>query len=215
MNDDNFKGFGCFIMFICGMALIFSIWSLLKWDNDICNTTGETIVITVLSVLVTFLVACQIYNTIIAKEQINGIKSEIGGFMNDVIAMNHLTQARNQLQNIDQLNKITHNIGKSAVHDIEEALLHIHLALHLMGQRARINRNNIPTVFDIIENYLQHIEAHHETYKIRTQVALNAIDGLIDDIEHGSFIPLEINRTQLINRLQKIREQLSTTIESH
>lgn len=45
--------------------------------------------------------------------------------------------------------------------------------------------------------------------------ALTHLDQLIKDIQNGAFVPLEVNRTELIRRLQRVREQLAPTIENN
>lgn len=68
--DYGGKGYGCFTIFVSGAAIIIAIISLLKWDDEVCNVSGESITIAVLSALITFVVAWQIWQTIASKEEI-------------------------------------------------------------------------------------------------------------------------------------------------
>lgn len=70
MNEDNGKGYGCFVMFVSGVALLVALIALLKWDNPLGGFSGDSYVITALSTLITFVVAWQIWTTIATKEEI-------------------------------------------------------------------------------------------------------------------------------------------------
>lgn len=70
MNEDNGKGYGCFVMFVSGVAIIFSVAALLRHDNWDCEISPAGFVITTLSALITFVVAWQIWQTIASREEI-------------------------------------------------------------------------------------------------------------------------------------------------
>ncbi len=70
MNEDNGKGYGCFVMFVSGVAIIFSIAALLRHDNWDCEISPVGFVIATLSALITFVVAWQIWTTMASKEEI-------------------------------------------------------------------------------------------------------------------------------------------------
>lgn len=70
MNEDNGKGYGCFVMFVSGVAIIFSIAALLRHDNWDCEISPAGFVIATLSALITFVVAWQIWTTMASKEEI-------------------------------------------------------------------------------------------------------------------------------------------------
>lgn len=70
MNEDNGKGYGCFVMLVSGVAIVFSIAALLRHDNWDCEISPAGFVITTLSALITFVVAWQIWTTIASKEEI-------------------------------------------------------------------------------------------------------------------------------------------------
>lgn len=70
MNEDNGKGYGCFVMFVSGVALLVALIALLKWDNPLGGFSGESYVIAALSALITFAVAWQIWQTMASREEI-------------------------------------------------------------------------------------------------------------------------------------------------
>lgn len=74
MDEDNGKGYGCFVMFVSVVGCIFSLLALLKWDNLDCNISATGTTITVLSTLITFVVAWQIWQVIDTKNTITQIK---------------------------------------------------------------------------------------------------------------------------------------------
>lgn len=67
MDEDNKTGYGCFVTFIAGVALLISFVSLLQWDDWSSKVSPASFVVSVLSVLVTLLVGWQIYNAIEVK----------------------------------------------------------------------------------------------------------------------------------------------------
>lgn len=70
MNEDNGKGYGCFVMLVSGVAIVFSVAALLRHDNWDCEISPAGFVIATLSALITFVVAWQIWTTIATKEEI-------------------------------------------------------------------------------------------------------------------------------------------------
>lgn len=70
MNEDNGKGYGCFVMLVSAVAIIFSVVALLRHDNWDCEISPAGFVIAALSALITFVVAWQIWTTIATKEEI-------------------------------------------------------------------------------------------------------------------------------------------------
>lgn len=70
MNEDNGKGYGCFVMFVSGVAFIFSVTALLRHDNWDCEISPAGFVIAALSALITFVVAWQIWQTIASRDEI-------------------------------------------------------------------------------------------------------------------------------------------------
>lgn len=76
MNEDNGKGYGCFVMFVSVVAFMFSVWSLLKWDYVSCPIkdkfifSGSDSIIMGLTAIITFVVAWQIWQTIASREEI-------------------------------------------------------------------------------------------------------------------------------------------------
>lgn len=76
MNEVHDKGYSCFLMFISGVSLIFSLVALLRWDNWDVEVSSTGIVIATLSVLLTFVVAWQIWQVIDAKETIRKIRED-------------------------------------------------------------------------------------------------------------------------------------------
>lgn len=70
MNEDNGKGYGCFVMFVSGVAIIFSIAALLRHDNWNCEISPAGFVIATLSALITFVVAWQIWQVIDTKDTV-------------------------------------------------------------------------------------------------------------------------------------------------
>lgn len=74
---DGQHGYGCFTMFVSGIAMILSVISLLKWDDKVSNLTGKSFTIAVLSALITFVVAWQIWQTIKAKQELAEAKHEL------------------------------------------------------------------------------------------------------------------------------------------
>ena len=77
MSEDNGKGYGCFVMFVSGVALLVALTALLKWDNPLGGFSGESYVIAALSALITFVVAWQIWQTMISRDEIK--KAEMIG----------------------------------------------------------------------------------------------------------------------------------------
>lgn len=70
MNEGNGKGYGCFVMLVSGVAIIFSVAALLQHDDWDCEISPAGFVIATLSALITFVVAWQIWTTIATKEEI-------------------------------------------------------------------------------------------------------------------------------------------------
>lgn len=68
MSDDNGKGYGCFVMFVSGVALLIALIALRRWDTPLWGLSlSDLNTADALSILVTFLVAWQIWATIDAK----------------------------------------------------------------------------------------------------------------------------------------------------
>lgn len=70
MSEKESKGYGCFVMFVSGVALLIALIALLKWDKPTEWLSGESYVITALSALITFVVAWQIWQTIASRHEI-------------------------------------------------------------------------------------------------------------------------------------------------
>lgn len=71
MNEDNEKGYGCFVMLVSGVAIIFSVAALLRHDNWDCEISPAGFVIATLSALITFVVAWQIWQTIMSRREVD------------------------------------------------------------------------------------------------------------------------------------------------
>lgn len=74
MSEDNGKGYGCFVMFVSGVAIIFSVTALLRHDNWDCEISPAGFVIATLSALITFVVAWQIWQTITSHDEIREMR---------------------------------------------------------------------------------------------------------------------------------------------
>ena len=74
MNEDNGRGYGCFVMLVSCMALVIAVIALLKWDKPFCGLSGEDYAIATLSALVTFAVGWQIWQFIALKDDIKNVK---------------------------------------------------------------------------------------------------------------------------------------------
>lgn len=76
MNEDNGKGYGCFVMFVSGVAFVFSVWALLMCDNRCRCISGEGALVTGLSTIVTIVIGWQIWQVIDLKNTKKGIMAE-------------------------------------------------------------------------------------------------------------------------------------------
>lgn len=77
MNKDyKNSGYGCFVMLVSSVAIILSFVSLLMQDAWKDKLTSQTFIVAILSVLITFLVAWQIWQTIDAKNIIKEIRED-------------------------------------------------------------------------------------------------------------------------------------------
>lgn len=76
MNEDSGKGYGCFVMLVSGVSMVFSVVALLRHDNWDCEISPSGFVIATLSALITFLVAWNIWKTIDSKNEIQHAKAE-------------------------------------------------------------------------------------------------------------------------------------------
>ena len=87
MNEDN-KGYGCFVMLVSGLAMLFSVVALLKHDDWNCEISPAGFVIATLSALITFVVAWQIWQTISSREQLNNLDAKIDAKTKHAIHIN-------------------------------------------------------------------------------------------------------------------------------
>lgn len=71
MNEDNGKGYGCFVMFVAGAALLIALIALRRWDVPLCALSKSDFnVADVLSILVTVLIAGQLWQSVVTKEDL-------------------------------------------------------------------------------------------------------------------------------------------------
>lgn len=92
MNEDNTKGYGCFVMLVSSAAIIVSFIALLLQDAWKDKLTSQTFIIAVLSALVTFLVAWQIWQTMASREEIKDARNaadKANKIANDVALLNN------------------------------------------------------------------------------------------------------------------------------
>ena len=91
MSEDNEKGYGCFVMFISGVALLIALIALRKWDGCLTNITSDITVTDILSILVTVLIAGQLWQSYVTKEDLKRVDQAV----TDVRQLkDELTQAR-------------------------------------------------------------------------------------------------------------------------
>lgn len=65
MNEDNGKGYGCFVMTVSGIALLIALIALRRWDIPLwAISKSDFNVVDVLSILVTVLIGWQVFNAI-------------------------------------------------------------------------------------------------------------------------------------------------------
>jgi hypothetical protein len=65
MNEDNVKGYGCFVMVVSGLALLIALIALRRWDVPLCALkTSDFNVADIFSILVTVLIGWQVFNAI-------------------------------------------------------------------------------------------------------------------------------------------------------
>ncbi|MCI9284363.1 MAG: hypothetical protein HFJ91_00815 [Muribaculaceae bacterium] len=161
MNDNNdygLKGYGCVTMFVSGVAIILSIISLLKWDDKLCNVSGENITIAVLSALITFVVAWQIWQTMASREEIR--KAEIVGEKYSEI-VNKLSIAENAMACIHYI-----NLGekKYAEGYYDDALRNFAEALVIVNEKPTINyKKELYTALDLFLTDHRNIEISYGT----------------------------------------------------
>ena len=74
MNEDSGKGYGRFVMLVSGVSMVFSVVALLRHDNWDCEISPAGFVIATLSALITFLVAWQIWQTMVSRREIEQAK---------------------------------------------------------------------------------------------------------------------------------------------
>lgn len=65
MDNDNGKGYGCFVMAVSGLALLIALTALRRWDVPLwALKTSDFNVVDIFSILVTVLIGWQVFNAI-------------------------------------------------------------------------------------------------------------------------------------------------------
>lgn len=135
MNEDNGKGYGCFVMLVSGVAIVFSVAALLRHDKWNCEISPAGLVITTFSALITFVVAWQIWQTMAAREEIREMKDA----------------AKMAEDRFDSLNRQLAEQRESIPHMIEATRLYSHAhTLRTVGEQ---NESNL------LESYALYLEA--------------------------------------------------------
>jgi chromosome segregation ATPase len=119
MNEDNGKGYGCFVMFVSGVAIIFSVTALLRHDNWDCEISPAGFVIATLSALITFVVAWQIWQTIASREEIKEAHKEVENIKGEVEKYKNGTETKitNLKTELDKLNdQFTNKLNLHEIH---------------------------------------------------------------------------------------------------
>ncbi len=141
MNEDNGKGYGCFVMFVSGVATIFSVTALLRHDNWDCEISPAGFVIATLSALITFVVAWQIWQTITSREEIREMKNNVD------VAKRRFNSLNQQLE--EQRNTIPHMIEATRLYSYAHTL-------RTVGEKDAINlRESYALYLEAIVEFLQ------------------------------------------------------------
>lgn len=73
-KDHKNSGYGCFVMFVAGVALFIALIAHRKWDAPLCGiSTTDFNVVDILSILVTVLIAGQLWQSFVTKEDLKKI----------------------------------------------------------------------------------------------------------------------------------------------
>lgn len=94
MNEDNRKGYGCFVMLVAGVALLIALIALRRWDVPLCGITAPEVDVTnTLSILVTILIGWQIWQGIDANNRLRRMESSVREAENRDTQLRHLLEA--------------------------------------------------------------------------------------------------------------------------
>lgn len=78
MNEDNVNGYGCFATVIAGVALLIALVALRRWDIPLCALNSSDFnVADVLSILVTILIAGQLWQSFVTREDLKKINRAV------------------------------------------------------------------------------------------------------------------------------------------
>lgn len=78
MSEDNGKGYGCFVMFVAGVALLIALIALRRWDVPLCALSeSDFSVADVLAILVTVLIAGQLWQSMVTKEDLKKVDNAV------------------------------------------------------------------------------------------------------------------------------------------
>lgn len=78
MNEDNRKGYGCFVIFVAGVALLIALIALRRWDVPLCALSkSDFSVADVLAILVTVLIAGQLWQSMVTKEDLKKVDKAV------------------------------------------------------------------------------------------------------------------------------------------
>lgn len=94
MNEDNGKGYGCFVMAVSGIALLIALIALRRWDIPLYGITATDIDVTnTLSTLVTILIGWQIWQGIDANNRLKRMESSVKESEKRDVQLRHLLEA--------------------------------------------------------------------------------------------------------------------------
>lgn len=212
MNEDDGKGYGCFVMFVSGVALLVALIALRRWDEPLFAVkTSDFNVVDILAVLVTVLMGWQVFNAIENSKTIrrmDRLKAELDR-KSDVwtqrnLEMQHLIDAHGHYQSA--LNSEYHS----------DSYLHFAIALNhflqsnipigyrplqqtLQGLSDSLIRIESESEEDDIQNFLDSMDDFNDLY----QDIIAAIHLRKQDIErlHGELLEIRSDRLALRDRL--------------
>lgn len=199
MNEDNGKGYGCFVMFVSGVAIIFSIAALLRHNNWDCEISPAGFVIATLSALITFVVAWQIWTTMASKEEIKKATEASERLKDLEKRLEEQSNLFNQ-HNLEIKNLIDAHAKISEAEKIED--LHIKYTTYVEALDLLL-QSNVGVTYEQFDNILY---------------GLNGIIGKLSDINNLSFEEIwnilesekvfEWHCKQIMSRLEKRSDEI-------
>lgn len=187
MSEDNGKGYGCFVMLVSGVAIVFSIAALLRHDNWDCEISPAGFVIATLSALITFVVAWQIWQTIASREEIREMKDAAK------IAEHRFNSLNHQLE--EQRESIPHMIEATRLYS------HAH-TLRTVGEKDEINLREAYALY--LEAIVEFLQSNPQNFVDRCLAGMERCQ----DVKFGAFQYTDDHNNNFVERCNRNYETL-------